>query len=349
MKRYEHGGNVWRGGAPDAWLDFSANMRPEGMPDWVRDTLHAAVDDAVYYPDPAMRHAREGLAQTLGLAPSCVEPTAGGIAALQAVSMLPYTQEVVATPAFVEYERLCRLQGRAVRYAPLCDGHTVLPLAKALFPHLVSGCRVWLCNPSNPLGTAFPRPAVLALLERVEALHGMLVVDEAFGTYCPQNSVRDRVTDHPALVVTGSLTKCLAVPGVRVGYVCAAPTVLQALCARQTPWALNCFAARLLCALPAHGDTLAQITAENTARRIPFAQALTARGWYVYPSEASYLLADTGRPVEALCRALAVQHILVRPCDAFVGLDEKHLRLAVKTLDMQRRLLQAIDRNGKAE
>ena len=77
-----HGGNVWQGGAPGDWLDFSANIRPEGPPEWVRTALADALCEVSYYPDLAMRRAREGLAAYLGLDPARVLPTAGGIAAV---------------------------------------------------------------------------------------------------------------------------------------------------------------------------------------------------------------------------------------------------------------------------
>ena len=34
-----HGGNVWAGGDPAEWLDYSANIRPGGPPEWVRAAL----------------------------------------------------------------------------------------------------------------------------------------------------------------------------------------------------------------------------------------------------------------------------------------------------------------------
>ena len=76
-----HGGNVWEG-QPADWLDFSANLRPEGTPAWVMDTMRAALSQACYYPDRAMRAARAGLALYLGVDESCVLPTAGGAAAI---------------------------------------------------------------------------------------------------------------------------------------------------------------------------------------------------------------------------------------------------------------------------
>ena len=61
-----HGGNVWEGGAPEKWLDFSASLRPEGPPAWVMAALRRALSDARYYPDRAMQAARHGLAEIRG-------------------------------------------------------------------------------------------------------------------------------------------------------------------------------------------------------------------------------------------------------------------------------------------
>ena len=73
-----HGGNVWDEARPEDWLDYSANLRPEGTPDWVMETLRRAVTDTRYYPDRHMRMAREGLAAALGVGADCILPTAGG-------------------------------------------------------------------------------------------------------------------------------------------------------------------------------------------------------------------------------------------------------------------------------
>ena len=57
-----HGGNVWMGASPAEWLDYSANIRPEGAPDWVKAALMSAMDKLPYYPDQAMKQAKQALA-----------------------------------------------------------------------------------------------------------------------------------------------------------------------------------------------------------------------------------------------------------------------------------------------
>ena len=66
-------------------------------------------------------------------------------------------------------------------------------------------------------------------------------------------------------------------------------------------------------------------------------------GVYVYPSEASFVLADFGRNVDKLIEKLKAKGILVRQCMNFEGVNDGfHLRLAVKDEDSNDRLLKAI-------
>lgn len=46
-----HGGNVWEGNTPAQWLDFSANLRPEGTPAWVMEVMQKALLNVRYYPE----------------------------------------------------------------------------------------------------------------------------------------------------------------------------------------------------------------------------------------------------------------------------------------------------------
>lgn len=78
MQDMRHGGNVWDEARPGDWLDYSANLRPEGTPEWVLETMRRAIVDTRYYPDRQMRAARAGLAAALGVEEARVLPTAGG-------------------------------------------------------------------------------------------------------------------------------------------------------------------------------------------------------------------------------------------------------------------------------
>ena len=332
-----HGGNVWREGSPDRWLDFSANLRPGGPPEWVREALAAGIDTAAYYPDPEMRAARSALGQYLGLDPEWVLPTAGGISAIDLATGLPVPGMRVFSPCFGEYVQLAARRGAWVQMLNLLSGREILRPAQALRD---AGCAIWLCNPLNPVGVAFPRAEIEALLEQTEAAGGWLVVDEAFIHCCPEYSSIDLLAAHPRLVILGSLTKALGVPGVRVGYLCARPEVLRALAKRQLTWELSCFAAEVIRALPGHAAELRAEAEQNAARREALRRGLESLGAFVYPSKANFLLADIGTPAAPVAARLRERGILVRECGDFQGIDDgRHLRLAVKDRTANARLV----------
>ena len=323
-----HGGDVWREPNPGDVLDFSANLNPEGPPEWVRAAMLAGLENARYYPDLRQGAALAGLSAHLGLPEACILPTAGGIEAAACVARR-FDGHAVAQPTFQEY-------------GALCGAHRDIPRSELADYRPEPGETLWLCNPNNPTGEALPRGDVLSLLARMEAVRGRLVVDEAFIDYCPEHSVRDRVKEHPALIVLGSLTKVLAIPGLRLGYLAAHPSVIGEMGEGLLPWRLNCVADAVAAALPGHGADFSRIRRLNDVRRADFAAALAGVGARVYPSDANFLLCDFGRDMRPEIEGLRRKGILVRPCGMFPGLTHGHVRLCVRTEEENGRLVEAV-------
>lgn len=121
-------------------------------------------------------------------------------------------------------------------------------------------------------------------------------------------------------VVVGSLTKLLACPGLRVGYVVADASTVERLRRRQPQWALN---ALVCAALP---DLLDAVDLPATARAVAGLRAqlvtlLAAHGLDPQPSDANYVLCDN------VYAELAKHGVIVRDCAAF-GLPDR-VRIAV--------------------
>ena len=151
-----HGGNVWQGNSPAQWMDYSANIRPEGAPDWVKDALLSALDKLPYYPDQEMKRAREALSEYLNMPAEYVLPTAGGISAIDLAAHLHGTGMMQFTPCFQEYSLLSGNRGKTIGNIPILTGrHIIGDPAEQAKDKLFEGCTVWLCNPLNPIGCAF--------------------------------------------------------------------------------------------------------------------------------------------------------------------------------------------------
>ena len=232
---------------------------------------------------------------------------------------------VIAQPTFQEYGHLC-------------GAHSDTERKRLHFRRFLAGENLWLCNPNNPTGDALTRSEMVELLERAEKAGARLIVDEAFIEYCPEHSVADLVAEHPALIVLGSLTKVLAIPGIRLGYMAAHPTVTRALAGDLLPWRLNCVADAIAAALPGHRDDFEAIRRLNDTRREAFAADLRALGIEVYPSDANFLLCDFHRDMRPVIEQLKQQRILVRPCGMFPGLTHGHIRLCVRRPEDNARL-----------
>lgn len=319
-----HGGNVWEGTCPDQWLDFSANLRPEGTPEWVTQTLTAAVKDTRYYPDRSMAAARRGLAAYLGIAEEQVLPTSGGASAIDLILSLQAGAVYTWPVTFGEYAERAHARGRRTA---VWEGHCA------------HGDTVFLCNPNNPTGHALSRDEMLRVGQSVIVQGGTLAVDEAFIDYCAGSTVRHDIRQ--GISVVGSLTKTLCIPGVRLGYVCAAPDVIQKLEASMVTWSLNAFAAAVAAELPRHLSEIREDAARNPRRREHLALLLQALGARVFPSQSNFLLADFGRNMTECVRALKARGILVRTCASF-GLPPSCLRIAVKTEAEHEKLIEAL-------
>ena len=321
----KHGGNVWEGEKPEAWLDFSANLRPEGMPSWVMDAMREDLCNTRYYPDRSMTAARHGLAAYAGVSPEWILPTAGGAAAIDLVLSIPRGTVHVPPVTFGEYAERAKVHGRNVS---VWNGECV------------PGDTVVLCNPNNPTGEAMTRAQVLSLFEYVQSCGAEMIVDEAFIDFCPECSVRRDV--QPGLTVVGSLTKTLCIPGVRLGYVCSAPEKIAELERRALPWAVSTLASAVAAKLPEHLDEIKEDAAKNEARKEKLTAALRALGAKVMPSPANFLLAVFGCDMTGAAARLKEKHILVRTCASF-GLPLCVWRLAVKTEEENARLIACLE------
>jgi histidinol-phosphate aminotransferase len=147
---------------------------------------------------------------------------------------------------------------------------------------------VFVASPNNPSGQSV---ALGDLRRLLDASRGIVIIDEAYGEFSSQPSAVALVEEYPSrLVVTRTMSKAFAFAGGRLGYLIAAPAVIDAMLLVRLPYHLSVVTqAAARAALRHADDTLASVAALATERDRVTA-ALTGMGFRVIPSDANFIL-----------------------------------------------------------
>ena len=182
---------------------------------------------------------------------------------------------------------------------------------------------VFLCSPNNPTGGVVTAEVVEAACQ---ASRGMVVVDEAYAEFSGSSSAVRLLEKYERLVVVRTLSKALELAGARIGYLVAAPSVVQAVQLVRLPYHLSSVTQAVGLAALDHSGALLQWVDALTHERGRMASALTELGYDVYPSEGNFVFFGGIADQQALWRSLLDASVLVRD----VGIPG-HLRVTAGT------------------
>ncbi|HEV7772277.1 MAG TPA: bifunctional adenosylcobinamide kinase/adenosylcobinamide-phosphate guanylyltransferase [Conexibacter sp.] len=315
--------------------DHAVNVLGGGPPDWLRAALHDALDEnAGAYPREA--EAVAAVAALHGRAPEEIVPTNGAAEALWLLpaALRPHLAACVH-PGFTEAEAALRAHGVPVARV-LRDPQRGFALDPADVPDAAD--LVIVGNPASPSGTLDPASALLAL----RSPGRVVVVDEAFMDLVPGEPgslVREPLED---VIVVRSLTKALAIPGLRAGYAVAPPALAARLRAVRPPWSANALALAALAAAARRPDALAAAAERARREREDLARRLDAiPGVRAWPGAANFVLIEVADG-PAVVAALREQAIAVRPAASFPGLGPGHIRLTAREPELNARLAHAL-------
>jgi len=148
---------------------------------------------------------------------------------------------------------------------------------------------VFLASPNNPSGQSISVDDLRRVLEAMST--GVLIVDEAYGEFSSQLSAVNLIDDYPSrLVVTRTMSKAFAFAGGRLGYLIAAPAVIDAMLLVRLPYHLSVVTQAAARAALRHADDTLGSVAKLIAERERVAEGLTRMGFRVIDSDANFLL-----------------------------------------------------------
>jgi cobalamin biosynthesis protein CobC len=225
----EHGGRLREAAAhydiPLAdWLDLSTGINPEA---WPVPPLPASV----WHRLPENGDGLEAAAAEYFGNPNLL-PVAGSQAAIQTLpQMLPRAVVACISPLYSEHPHAWQRAGHRLRF-----------LQNALLPRALAASTpyVLLCNPNNPTADRHPREVTLDAARQLKKRGGWLIVDEAFMDPTPEESLASLAGTEaaPNLIVLRSLGKFFGLAGARVGFILAAPELLNRMAEALGPWSI---------------------------------------------------------------------------------------------------------------
>jgi histidinol-phosphate aminotransferase len=147
---------------------------------------------------------------------------------------------------------------------------------------------VFVTSPNNPTGQSVPLADLCTI---IAAAPGMIVIDEAYAEFSEQDSAIGLLAQFPEkLVVSRTMSKAFAFAGGRLGYLAAAPAVVDALQLVRLPYHLSLLTQAAAVAALHHADQTLASVARLITERERVANALVAQGFHVVPSDANFVL-----------------------------------------------------------
>ncbi|MCV7239977.1 histidinol-phosphate transaminase [Mycolicibacterium celeriflavum] len=148
---------------------------------------------------------------------------------------------------------------------------------------------VFVASPNNPSGQSVPLDDLRRLLDAMHS--GILIVDEAYGEFSSQPSAVHLIDRYPTkLVVTRTMSKAFAFAGGRLGYLIAAPAVIEAMLLVRLPYHLSSVTQAAARAALRHADDTLGSVATLIAERNRVCAALSDMGFRVIDSDANFVL-----------------------------------------------------------
>ncbi len=333
-----------------AFLDFSANLNPLGPPTWLKDTLNHYYGTITHYPDPAYFKTSECVANHEDIEPEKVLLTNGGAEAIfLAAKYFERGKAFIVHPTFIEYERACKhyhIDVEDIFYEQENGFQLPLPVIRE---KLKEKDVIFVCRPNNPTGTVIAEEDLKLLLEEGKKTGTFLVVDEAFVDFLPSfiPALSKWLDSYPNLILLRSLTKMYTIPGLRIGYIMAHPTVINVLKNKQIPWSINSLVDAIVPKLLGDRSFVDDTKLWLHEQSLNVKKSLASLNFNVSPSQVNfYLLQDKKQPqrTEELFIFLLEHGILTRHTHNFKGLDGQFLRIAIRSKEENEQLLAVLQK-----
>jgi len=297
------------------------------------------------YPDPLAKRLRQKVSEVYGVDPEQVFVANGSDEALSFCfyAFFDAAHGKVLFPEFTYsfYPVYCNFYGIPYEKVPLGKDYGV-DVESFLGK---DSCGIIFANPNAPTGISLSLEEMGSLLSRYTR-ENAVVVDEAYVDFGAESAL-ELLNAHRNLVVIRTFSKSMSLAGLRLGFVIAHESLIEALF--KVKDSFNSYPVDALtqsigeAALNDEGYYKA-MREKIILTRERFSQKLQEMGWHVLPSKTNFVFAKKpGIDGSSVYRNLRDQAILVRHFD-MKGIED-FVRITIGTDEEMETLLKAVERS----
>jgi threonine-phosphate decarboxylase len=343
----QHGGFYSSGLQYDSrFIDFSSNVNPLGFPSSITKIINKNRSLLSVYPDPDSSKLRDDLQKYTGVQKNQIIVGNGATEIIYnfcKVFLRKDSNVLISIPTFGEYEAASRLSGTRITFSKTMNLNKNTSELQDLVTK--TNC-IFVCNPNNPTGILISKNNLLKILESAYNKSALMFLDECFIELVPNSneSLVQYLKEFNNLFILRSLTKSFGLAGLRVGYGLGNKKVIDVLQRTKIPWNVNGLAQM------AASEALSNISHLRKTRKLikkelKFLKDSISKinGFTCYDSSTNFILIKSRMNSKKIQEKLIEKKILIRDCSNFRGLNNKFIRIAVRTHKENVKLVRALE------
>ncbi len=333
-----------------AMVKLASNENPFGPSPRAVEAIRAAAHEVNLYPDNDATELRLALATRHGLAPEQVLLADGSLGILDIVArtlLTPGHSCITSERSFISYTIVTQAAGARLITTQMTDHAYDLDLISAAIDDVTRV--IILANPNNPTGTMFDADAFDRFLQRVPD-HVLVVLDEAYSDFAESfaaqhgliysRSMEHVRAQHTNLLVLRTFSKAHGLAGLRVGYGCGHPKLLEYFARVRNAFSVTGVAEAAALAALQDEAHISMTVKNNLAGAVWLIDHLSELGITAVPTSANFVYFETDENAAALAKKIQAEGVIIRPLGAW-GISNG-IRVTIGTPEQNERFLSAV-------
>ncbi|MBE6071185.1 MAG: threonine-phosphate decarboxylase [Clostridium butyricum] len=324
-------------------IDFSANINPLGIPKSIKSAIIENLNLIEKYPDISYFDLKKSISKFENIKEEYILLGNGAAEVIfSVVRAINPKNSLIMAPTFSEYEEAVASVGGNIRYYYLKEENDFKIQDDILECINNELDLIFICNPNNPTGVLTSKELLLKILIKAKKNNVKVLIDESFLDF-----IKDGLTmicylnAYDNLIIVKSLTKFFALPGLRIGYGLSSNGKLKERTEEISPaWNINILAeVATKSALLDEKYIKETIKFINAEKDYLYNELNKIKELKVFKSSANFIFIKVNKYLD-LKEKLLNFNILIRSCSNYKGLNNKYYRLAVRTHEENKKLIE---------